>query len=68
MFFGGDRTVLQSIPKTPKGVAIVPTARWVFNGKGEVTLIAQSNEANSNIMPILIKLNAMNKENSSNVP
>jgi large exoprotein involved in heme utilization and adhesion len=38
--------VTSSIPKTHDGVPIVPATGWVFDGKGNVTLISHASNAN----------------------
>jgi large exoprotein involved in heme utilization and adhesion len=40
------RPVTSSIPKTHDGVPIVPATGWVFDGKGNVTLISHASNAN----------------------
>ncbi|MEC4814958.1 MAG: hypothetical protein SAK29_17010 [Scytonema sp. PMC 1069.18] len=40
-----QKPVTPSIPKTYDGVPIIPATGWVFNGKGEVTLISHTSGA-----------------------
>jgi large exoprotein involved in heme utilization and adhesion len=38
-------------PSKPKAVEIVPATGWVFNGKGEVTLISSAPDATASVSP-----------------
>ncbi|MGI8502595.1 MAG: hypothetical protein ACR2LR_15870, partial [Hassallia sp.] len=38
-------------PSKPEAIAIVPATGWVFNNKGEVTLISSAPSASSSVSP-----------------